>query len=286
MVTNLSILAETLKGIKLGDEDFTPEKLIEAINSEDEIELQLPEDVQVFIGDELETLKENIGKTAATKGATAVLEQEVKRMRNEHELDFTGKTLPNLMKAYEEKIKSELGMESSEKEEQLKEKIKTLQSNIEALESESTEKIKGYENKLKNKDVNYQLYNLVPKDLPAGLDADDVVTLFRKKHEIDFEDENPIIKSNGQVLLDEKTQRNKTIDEVFTSFLDQKNIRTDVNGRGKGDDGNRNGKMKVSDIKSTDDFYTYVEQNEIKETDHHKVLAEVQKENSTFFLGQ
>ena len=92
MIKNIGVLAEKLKGIKVGGEDFTPESFKKAFESDDEIEIGVPEGD--FLTDEQITeLKSNVVDGSMRDGIISGAEQLSKAIKRTAGLDFDGKMI-------------------------------------------------------------------------------------------------------------------------------------------------------------------------------------------------
>jgi len=261
--------------------------LTTAIEAEEETPLTFTEDVQIFTTDELETRDKELAKKA---GRTAV-EIAVKEARNENEFDFEGKTVPNLVTAAIAKGKKigleEVGKKPNETIEQQKLQIETLQKNIEKIEQEKDGEIGRLKSDRQKMQNNMSVSSAIPADLDTVFSNRDLTNLFNVEYEVGTdEDGNQIIKKDGKIIVDEKTQKPKGLNVVVPEWLDNKGIKMkkDIRGRGDGDDSGKKSKSELKSIKTSEDFYNYCNEHEVKHADRKQILIEVQKENPEFIL--
>lgn len=275
---------------------ISAEKLKEIFTSENE-DIEIPEikttkgeviafnDLWVFTPSELKTSMENAGKTAVEKEVKA--QRDV--LKEEHGVDFTGKTLPNL---YEAAINA--GIKKGEESASVKpaEALKVKDEIIIKLKEQQkidTQKIESLESDLNNTRIGYDidstLLSLIPQIDTLPFTKEDYMALYKKDFQVSIEDGKKVIKRNGEILRVEKTQEPLTIEQHLQTWLTEKNIVAErIPGRGEGDAGGEGKKTEFSSIKNSDDFYKYIESNEIPNNKQSEVLLKIQKENPHFVL--
>jgi len=269
--------------------------LTTALEAEEETPLTF-EDVIIFTPDELETREIEQAKKA---GKTAV-EMAVKDARNKlveeygEDYNFTGKVQDNLYealkKAAHEAGKKEAGTKPNETIELQKGQIEKLQNNIKKIEQDKDEEIERLKTEQSKIKTIQSIEGAVPVDLDTTLSRRDLTTLFN----VDIEtaiDENgkTIYKKNGEQIVDDKTQAPTQLNEIMKNWLDGKGIKQKANPRGRGGDdgqGTPGGDNDIKSIKTTDDYYNYIEKNKIPADGRKEVLLKVQKENPEFVLGE
>lgn len=267
-----------------------PDKVVEYINSDnEEIEgLELPE-LSFFTEDELSAKLKN----HANSSSKTFIEMAVKDARNKYDLVFEGKNMDNLVVAAMEKARDESKEEienlKKKPNEQLLEKdkiIEGLRDSVKKIETEKqneVERLTASINKMKSDNF---INSVIPTNLDTPLSQSDVSVLFRNDHGI--KEENGVMvftDKQGNVLRNEKTQDPLKSDEVVNNWLTMKNITIkDVEGRGGDNDAGNIGKLRIKNIKTTNDFNKYCKENNIPDRERHKALIEIRKENPEFIL--
>jgi hypothetical protein len=254
-------------------------KIVEAITAEaEEIEgLELPT-LHVFTDDDLATRLINHVKISTP----TIIEQAIKDARNnlkeKHGLTFEGKTLENLVATSIEAGRKEANVKPNEKITELEGVIKTLQANLGKVEGEWKGKYTELDGKHKATQRSMYVKSILPTDLDTTLPHDKLVALMGMDIQVDEEDGKRVFKdASGNVLRDAKTQNPLPAETVVSQWLEQNNIkRKAVPGRG-GDNDHGNAGANIAGIKSTEDFYSYCEKNNIPKIDYGKTLVEVQK---------
>lgn len=276
---------------------ISAEKLKEIFASENE-DIELPEiktdkgeiiefnDLWVFTPNELKTSMTNAGNTAIEK---AVKEQR-SILKEEYGVDFTGKTIPNLIEAT-----LLAGQKKGEESASIKpaEAIKAKDEIITKLREQQqndAKKIEELENDLNNTKLGYDidstLLSLIPQIDTLPFKREDYMTLYKRDFQIAVEDGKKVVKKNGETLRVEKTQEPLTVEQHLHGWLKEKNIIGEkIHGRGEGDQSPGSKKMEFTSIKTSDDFYKYIESNNIPKHKQSEVLISIQKENPEFILG-
>ena len=224
MIENLGDVAKAA-GIK-------EEVLKEALESEESVKIEVNPDRVVYESKEdLETYVNNVSK----EKSKAALEIAVKEKRNELGLEFEGKTIDNLVNAIQEKALTDAKIEPNEK-------IKGLQSDLEKLRTQLTEKDSAYEqlqNKYKVEGQQRTINNKILESLPKEgtiIGQEEMLTLFKSKYDVSLNDEGSIVVSqNGEVLKD-NLMNPKGLSDIANEFSTSY-IKKPDGGRGKGNEG-------------------------------------------------
>jgi len=259
--------------------------LTEAITSESEdVDIEFQE-LSIFTREELEQRDINLGKKAGNTG----IEIAVKNARNEYELEFEGKTIPNLVKAAIEKGKQEANVKPNEKIKELESQTEKLRENILTIEKERDE-YKNQTVSIKNDyNMTTTIAGLIPKDVEMPWNAKELNLIYKNNREITTdEDGKQIIKINGEVQRNPKTAEPITVEEDMKTWIEEKTkgMVSVKRGRGEGDRNPRSGgNIEIKGIQTTADFNKYCEENEIKNFDDKaQLLKEIKKENKEFIL--
>ena len=277
MIKNLNILAEKLKGIKIGDEDFTPEVFTAALTAEDkEVELKLPEGN--FITDaELETYKSKVGNGSMKDGVIAGAEQLSKALKKATGLDFEGKivrdgtdnvdfdgTAKIVAKHLKDKLAEELKLPSDKKVNELQESLNRLQSTYEQEQQQWKQTDEQWKQKFEGLRVDTAIMSKAQgiKDAQLVLHPKHVVAALRSDGyglEITETGEEVLVKNGAHVK--DKMENNIKFDDFFTDYLKNNNFVQMPNGRGGANE--PGGASNPQGFKTINDVYKYMETNNI-----------------------
>jgi hypothetical protein len=266
---------------------ISADKLKEAFNPDgEEIDVEI-EELHTFTDDELESLKANMKK----EGGKVTLEMAVKEQRNKliekfgEDLNFTGKTMENLVEAILKAGQKEAGKTTDEQVKEKEKIISQLQDNLKKAEAERD----TANQTVTTTEFRYTVDSTLAKNMPdltnSILSADDYKTLFTNKGEIVKEDGVLTQKRNGEIERD-KLGKPVPLDTQFKTFINEKGvIQREKTGRGEGD---KSGKSKMShaDIKTGADYYKHIEENKLNNEEQVKLLREIYKENPQFKIEE
>lgn len=254
MIKNFDVLADRLKGIKFNDEEISPSKLQELLADEKEVEL-IVEQGSFMTDTDLDAFKERIGRESAKTGAKTIIEMEVKRFRNDMGLEFEGKTIENLINAVKENTLKEAKVPADNR-------IKELQSSLEKVQGQWKQEIADKDKIIAEKDrfikssnIDNDLFASMPKEL-KGITQKQAVTLFKSEYELDYVENEKVVKQNGVVLKD-KFEKPIPYTDVINEFVAKNNW---LNGEGRGGDSDK--KFK-SGFKDKNEMFKYMEDNNI-----------------------
>jgi len=236
---NLNI-ADRLKGLKVNGKDISQDDFITMLNDEDEHEIEITQGS--FMTDEdLTALKERVGKDSATKGARTILEMEIKKKRDELGLEFEGKTIENLLEAHAKKVKEEMKLPANEKVNELTQSLEKLRKQYEVDTTEKQSIIESLNKKIQTENITNRLLEVIPKDL-KGLNTKQALTLLKSEYEFDIEENNIIVKKDGQILKD-KFEKPLTHNDIVNEYV-VKNGWLNPDGRGDGNQAGATGAFK------------------------------------------
>ena len=201
-----------------------------AIESEDAQSIEIPEMVRMTQTDFDERL-ENTRKESKTAG----VEIAIKEARSKLGLEFQGKTMENLLTAYETKLKADFApdAEPDKKVAELTKDIETLRGNLAKKDDEINEIKTNFKKESVNRTINDKIIGAVPENtiIPAG----DIAQLFRTKVDVDINDEGAMIfKKNGEVLKNPTTLSPMGLNDVLGDFVSP--YLKKASGGGGGDD--------------------------------------------------
>jgi len=204
--------------------------LTEMITSEEKHKIDLSElliEKKSIYDERLENIKKETAKTA--------LEMAVKEQRNALGLEFTGKTMENLVNAIKAKTESESKIEPEEKYKSLKTDFEKLQGNLVEKENE----FNAFKTNIEKQNLLSEIKNDFTKHIPDNtLVSKSTIFTEAKEKGFSFEREEgkTVVKdANGNVLKDEKTLSPIDIATWVTNFATPYLAKVE-GGSGKGDD--------------------------------------------------
>ena len=270
MIKNLNTLADRLKGVTIDGQEISPEKLQEFLTSDKEVELKV-NGVHFFNDDELAQLKKNEKKISYDEGRTAGEEMTIKAIKNLKGLDFEGKTIDNLVNAYDSKLKVEFGKEPTEKVKEWEGKYNTLKSTYDTEKSLLEKEKEQLSKQLKDHTVNANLQASIPE--LNGIKKHYASTLFRMEYDIEDREGVLIAKKGGEIVKD-KLGSPLPVNELFTSFASD-NGWLKTPGRGAGNEPGQSSKFKT-----TNEAMKYLKDNNIDPTSNEglEIISKVGKE--------
>ena len=219
-IENISDLEKSLR---------LPEGTIKtAIESAEPIKVEIP-DLKIFTNEEDEARINNL----KTQFHTAGREIAIKTAREQHGLDFQGKTIDNLLDSYKAKVLAEAKVEPNTKIEELMQDNGKLKSNIATLEQtlETTKKSIQIENQ--SRLINEKISSSITGELI--LPKEDIITIFKSKYATEITDDNKVVfKKDGEVLKNERTLDPLGVEDVMKGFLTPY-IKGATGGAGAGD---------------------------------------------------
>lgn len=254
-----------------------------AITSEqDEIELTVSE-VHLFNDEQLaDRLKNHVEKSKPT-----ILEMAIKDARNTLGLEFEGKTIENLAKAAIEKGKKEAGVKPNEALAEKETIIEKLRQSIIDIEAGKETEVNQWKDKYSKAQINQFVNGMIPDNLDTPLSKKDLATLFKNDINVVEQDGKKVFEKNGEILRDIKTQNPLTESLVIENWLTEKGIKmkSTESGRGEGNTRGNTSPTKIDGIETSEDFYKYCSENKIPQNEQAKLLAEVRKTKSNFYLS-
>lgn len=270
MIKNLNALADRLKGITIDGQEISPEKLHEFLTSDKEVELTV-NPIHLMNDDEFNVLKENSKKVGYSEGKSAGEEMTIKAIKNLKGLDFEGKTIDNLVNAYDSKLKNEFGKEPTEKVKEWEGKYNTLKSTYDTEKSLLEKEKEQLSKKLEDQDINSNLQSSIPE--LNGIKKHYASTLFRIEYNIENRDGILIAKKGGEIVKD-KFGSPLPVNELFTSFASD-NGWLKTPGRGAGNEVGQSSKFKT-----TNEAMKYLKDNNIDPTSNEglEIISKVGKE--------
>lgn len=261
MIKNLETLADRLKGIKLGGEEITPEKLIAALKDEKEFEIETIK-VNLFSDEQIIELKNNTQKTGYSEGVKAGEEMFAKNLKRAYGLsgeEYPGKDIDSIKKIIDSKVLADAKIEPEKKVKELSESLSQLQNKYQSDINDWTSKYSQKENEIKAIKGETVLMQAMPK--VDGYKVNHLLAAFKSDgYGIQFdEDNNKVIPTlNGKPVKD-AVENYESLDKVINTWLPTTGFLKSSSGRGGGNEGGGN----FSEFKTDADVFKYMEKNNI-----------------------
>ena len=222
--------------------------------------------------DEEESYVTNLKNEARTAG----VEIAVKEARNTLGLDFTGKTVDNLIEAVKTKTLADAKIEPEAKVAELMKDVDTLKTTISTITAEK-EQVQSQFHSFKSESViNNTLSSVIPDN--AALPKDDMIILLKSKMKFQVDESNKIVVlgQDGNIMKNPTTLDPLDAKSVVTSFFNDNPtyIKGAGGGAGGDDSGGKGGAMTV------EEFIAKKEKEGVSHTsqEFQKELMELQKQ--------
>jgi uncharacterized coiled-coil protein SlyX len=213
-----------------------PADLEAAIKDEKEIDVTIDEKLSVFSEDELTQLKANEYKNGKSSG----VEMAVKDAKEKLGLEFTGKTIDGLIDAATKKAMEDAKIEPTKQVQELTEKLKTVQSTAQELQTKLQEK-EGEVSSIKAESA-------VIKDIPTNttLPAQKVLGLMKMDgYEYKVNDGKIVWYKDGQ-LLNDKLGNSFDTKTIVGEYVTENKLSAGSGDEGMGGRGGGDGKPPAS----------------------------------------
>jgi hypothetical protein len=239
--------------------------LKDAQGNEAEVDLTIPEGLQVFTPDKFTEFKDSFKANVLKENQAtyedakrAGLEMAIKEKKQELGLEFDGKDLDSFTKHYQQHVAKELGKEPDKKINELTADLDTVRGTLKQKETEYQKQIEQLNQRLVQTEDNTLISGFIPDELPAGLNKQDATMLFMANHKIEHEDGKRIFYRNGQKLADE-AMNPYDAKHVVNAFINERGW-TGEGGKGRGAGGYTG---SPSEFKSMNDVMAYLKDNNI-----------------------
>lgn len=218
--------------------------LEKAIAEKDEVPLTIAEGLQVFTGDELNTLQKN----KYDAGSIAGIEIAVKDAKTKMGLEFTGKTIDGLVDAATKKAIAEANKNPDQRVVELQGKIDALQGNVSKYETTIAEK-EAAMNSLRD---TFELGKHVPAPKEGGVaySQDEVIAIMKMRgYDFKRNSEGKMEPYKAGEVMRDKLGNAMPLGDVVTGFMKEARYITDEEGLDN--PGGRGGKDKTGGGKIT-----------------------------------
>jgi len=261
MIKNYSLLADRLKGIKLGGEELTPEKLIEAVKAENELEVEVSK-MNLFTDEQVEMLGGNKKKEGYEEGKLAGSEMTVKDLKKRFGIEKEGKTADLLYNHIIEKILFDAKIEPEKKVKELQESLTSLQNKYQSDSEQWKSTIEQKDNEVKAIKTETLLLQSLPK--VEGYKTNHILAAFKSDgYGVLVDEQNKVIPTLNDKPIKDAVENPEDLSKVINSWLSTSGYVKGSEGRGGSND---NG-GSFSEFKTLSDVMKYMEKNKINPTE-------------------
>lgn len=237
MLTEKTI-GEICKILGLKQADFAT-----AIKDEKEVDVEIPQGLTVLSESELKKVKDN----EYQKGRVDGVEIEVKDFKQKLGLDFTGKTIENLLNAHKNSVLSEAKIEPEKKVVELQEKVTTLQNTVKEYEG----KLSAKEKEVEGVYISNNLLSVMPEN--TILPKEKIIALMKSDgYDFQKKDGKIVAVKDGKVVED-KLSNPMELKDITTKYATDNSllkVEKAPKGRGGDDEKGNNSFSKLSEIKA------------------------------------
>lgn len=231
-IKNVNTIKDHLKGVKIGDEMLTPEKLVELIVSDDEHEITIDENIHVIDDQQLNDVKKAASKSAYNDGKTAGEEMFGKAIKERFEIDEPGKDIDTVLGLVKQKIVEDAKIPEQQKVQSLEQSLENLRNTLGNKETEFEKALSLKDRELQSYKVDTFLSAKMPE--VKGLKKNHLITAFKADgFGVDFDESGNVVPvKNGEPVKDsyEKTRK---FEDVVNGWLTE-NEYNPINAGGRG----------------------------------------------------
>lgn len=258
MIKNIDTLADRLKGVKVGGEDLTPEKLVSLLKDEKEVEVTV-NPIHLLDETQLSELKNTVKKEGYTEGTKAGSEMFAKKLKESFGLngdEHPGKDLDSVTKILKDKVLADAKIEPEKKVKELSESLQTLQGKYESDLNGYKSQVDSLAKTLKQKDIDFYIQSNMPQ--LNGIKPNHALLIYKAERQFDTDEQGNLTILKGGKPLKDNMEKPIDFQTDFTTFAKTNNwIGTD--GRGGGNSyGNGS-----SEFKTVNDLMRHMEQQKI-----------------------
>lgn len=226
-----------------------PKVLETAIKDTEEKDVEISDTLTSLDDKELDTLKKNEYKAGKEKG----LEMTIKEVKEKNGLEFTGKSLDDLLEAHKAKTLSDAKAEPNGKVAELETKLKTVQATATELQTKLAEKETEATTIRTNAEVFKHIPEIASENGPS-FDREEIMTMMKAKgYDFKMENGSLVATKDGNPVTD-KISNPVPVKDVITGYLKERKLISEEGGtpagRGAGSDGGTFKPGKLSEIKA------------------------------------
>ncbi len=265
----IELLAGTLR--------LNVEELTKAIETEGEVNFKLPEGVRVLSSEELETIKDNHGKTRYDAGKTAGSEMLLKDLSEKVGFKESVKDGETFINSFKTNILEEAKVKPNEK-------VAELESSLEALRNKLTQKdseFQSLQSSVKVEKTRLEAQSYIP-ELPEslGLKKSEVANLLLSG--VEFKEDG--IYKDGSLLKD-NMEKAISMEYYITSSISERGWGKAPTGRGGGSGASGGGSGSSSKPKTMSEFEAVIKEKGLHpgSADAQAILSDAAKENPEIY---
>lgn len=190
-IKNIEAIAKLLK--------IDPAKMLEAAKSEQEVEVELPADLDIMTKSERETREANLKSTNIEAGKEIAI-KELKKATN---LEFDGKNPDKFIEQFQAKVLKDANINVDDK---IKERDKTIEGLRKNLGDKDNE-ITSLKTKATQAETDSKLLGLLPKERAGILTDQQYLSLIKQEYELTEHEGKPAVKNlkTGDVVKNATT---------------------------------------------------------------------------------
>jgi predicted hydrocarbon binding protein len=261
----IELLAGTLK--------LTVEELTQAIETEGEVDFKLPEGVRVLSGEELETIKDNHGKTRYDAGKTAGSEMLLKDLSEKVGFSEAVKDGETFVKNFKNNILDEAKVEPNKKVTELESSLGALRNKLIQKDSE----FESLQSSVKVEKTRLEAQSYIP-ELPEslGLKKSEAANLLLNG--VEFKEDG--IYKNGSLLKD-NMEKPISMEDYISSSVSERGWGKAPTGRGGGSGASGGVSGSSWKPKTMEEFESVIKEKGLHpgSADAQAILADAAKEH-------
>lgn len=192
-----------------------PDKLIEAVKAEAEVDYEVPADVTVIKNADLETRDNNNKALGKTEGETAGEKKGKELAAKAFKKKFN---LAETVPADIDKVVEAVNTTLAKGDEGLKEQVTLLQRDKDTLATQ----LQQEQAKAKAASFDAQLISQFPAGRTADLTDAERLTLVKSALQIEEVDGKTVVKKNGEILRDKTTQNPLPVNQAITDYFTER----------------------------------------------------------------
>lgn len=224
-------------------------QLESAIKDTEEKDVEISDALTTLDEKEMETLKSNEYKKGKEKG----LEMTVKETKDKLGLEFSGKSIDDLLEAHKAKALADAKAEPNGKVAELETKLKTVQATATELQAKLEEK----ETEAASIRTNSEVFKYIPEianENGPSFDREEIMTMMKAKgYDFKLENGSLVATKDGNPVTD-KISNPVPVKDVITGYLKERKLIGEEGGtpagRGTGSSGADFKPGKLSELKS------------------------------------
>ena len=248
-------------------------ELTQAIETEGEVDFKLPEGIRVLSSEELETIKDNHGKTRYDAGKTAGSEMLLKDLSEKVGFETSVTDPDKFVSNYKANILKEAQVKPNEKVAELESSLETLRNKLNQKDSE----FESLQNTVKIEKTRLEAQSYIP-ELPEtlGLKKSEAANLLLNG--IEFKEDG--IYKDGNLLKD-NMEKPISLEDYVNSSISERGWGKIPTGRGGGSGASGGGSGSSGKPKTFEEYEAVIKEKGLHpgSADAQAILADAAKEH-------